>query len=94
VAQGRRVGLFGSDAQEVGEGLDLALPGLSKDLAEQSVTGSEVVDQHPARGVSGAGQRLEPVGKPVLERVVGARVEEPLPDLWLWAPPHGRQLFT
>jgi hypothetical protein len=30
----------------------------------------------------------------VLERVVGARVEEPLPDLWLWAPPHGRQLFT
>ena len=93
VAQGRRVGLFGSDAQEVGEGLDLALPGLSKDLAEQFVTGSEVVDQHSARGVSGGSQRLEPVGESLLERVVGARVEEPLPDLWLGAPSDG-VIFT
>jgi hypothetical protein len=47
VAQGRRVGLFGPDAQKVGEGLDLAPPSLSKHFAKQAVTGSEVVDQHP-----------------------------------------------
>src|SRR5205823_6257694 len=45
--QGHRVGLVGSQAYELGEGLDLALPGLSQYLAEQSVTGLEVVDQPP-----------------------------------------------
>jgi hypothetical protein len=45
-----------------------------------------VVDQHPAGGLCRGGQRLEPVGEAVLERVVGARVEEPLPDLRLRVP--------
>ena len=88
-AQSHRVGLVGSDAKEVGEGVDLALSSLSKDLAEQAVAGSEVIDQHPARGVRGAGQRAESVGEPVLERVVGAGVEKSLLDLRLWVPSDG-----
>jgi hypothetical protein len=80
--RGGRVELVGSQAYEVGEGLDLAPAGLSEDLAEQSVTGPEVVDQHSVRRACGGGQRPKPVREPVLERVVGARVEEPLPDLW------------
>ena len=84
--QGHRVGLVGSQAYEVGERLDLALPGLSQDLAEQSVAGLEVVDQHSARGARGGRQRPEPIREPVLERVVGARVEKPLPDLRLALP--------
>jgi hypothetical protein len=89
--QGGRV--VGSQAHEVGEGLHLAPAGLSEDLAEQSVTGPEVVDQHPGRRACGGGQRPEPVREPVLERVVGARVEEPLPDLWLALPAH-RPMFS
>ena len=75
-----------SQAYELGECLDLALPGLSQDLAEQSVTGLEVIDQHSARGARGGRQRPEPIREPVLERVVGARVEKPLPDLRLASP--------
>ncbi len=75
VAQGHRVRLLGPQAQEVGEGLDLAPPGLAEYLAEQAVTGAEVVDQHSCGGARGGGERPEPFGKPVLERVVGARVE-------------------
>jgi hypothetical protein len=88
VVQSRRVGNFRSEAQEADEGIELAPPGLSKYLAEQAVTGSEVVDQHPARGAGGGGQGTEPIGKPVLERVVGARIEQSLPDLWLALPSH------
>jgi hypothetical protein len=88
VAQGRRVALLGADAQEVGERLELALSRPSEDLAEQAVAGPEVVDQHPARGSSGGRQWPEPVGKPVLERVVGAHVEQPLPDVRLRVPSH------
>src|ERR1035441_1356813 len=91
--QGGRVGLVGSQAYEVGEGLDLAPAGLSEDLAEQFVTGPEVVDQHPVRRACGGGQRPKPVREPVLERVVGARVEEPLPDLWLALSAH-RPIFS
>ena len=94
VAEGRRVGLLGADAEEVGERVELALSRLSEDLAEQAVAGFEVVDQHPARGSSGGRQRPEPVGKPVLERVVGARVEEPLLDLRLRVPSHALDVFT
>src|SRR5665213_870819 len=86
--QGHRVGLVGSQAYELGEGLDLAPPGLSQDLAEQSVTGLEVVDQHPARGARGGRQRPKPIREPVLERVVGARVEKPLLDLRLALSAH------
>jgi hypothetical protein len=78
----------------VGEGFYLAPPGLSQDLAEQSVTGLEVVDQHPARGACGGRQWPEPIREPVLERVVGARVEKPLPDLRLALPAHRVKLFT
>jgi hypothetical protein len=94
VAQGRRIGLLWADAQEVGERLELALPRLSEDLAEQAVAGLEVVDQHPVRGAGGGRQRPEPVGEPVLERVVGARVEEALPDLRLRVPSHTVDIFT
>jgi hypothetical protein len=94
VAQSHRIGLLGSDAQEVGEGVDLALPGLSQNLPKQAVAGSEVVNQHPTRGVRGDRQWTEPVGKPVLKRVVGTGVEEPLLDLWSWAPSHHDHLFT
>jgi hypothetical protein len=62
VAQGRRVGLLGAQAQEGGERLELALSRLPEDLPEQAVAGLEVVDQHPARGSSGGRQRPEPVG--------------------------------
>jgi hypothetical protein len=86
--QGHRVGLVGTQAYEVGEHLDLALPGLAQDLAQQSVTGLEVVDQHPARGARGDRQRPEPIREPVLERVVGARVEKLLLDLRLALPAH------
>jgi hypothetical protein len=86
VGEGRGVGLAGSHAYELGEGLDLATPGLSEDLAEQSVAGPEVVDQHSVRGVGGGSQRRESVGEAVLKRVVGARVEEPLSDLRLRVP--------
>jgi hypothetical protein len=92
--QSHGVGLAGSEADEVGEGLDLTTPGLSEDLAEQRVTGPEVVDQHPVRGARGDRQRLEPIGEAVIERVVGARVEEPLPDLRLSVPAHRRHFFT
>ena len=88
MTQGHRVRLIGSEPQEVGEGLDLAAPGLFEDLAEQAVAGSEVVDQHPARGAGGRRKRPETVGEPVLERVVGAGVEDSLPDLWLALPAH------
>lgn len=81
--EGHGIGLARSQAYEVGEGLDLTTPRLSEDLAEQSVTGPEVVDQHPVRGARGGRQRLEPVGEAVVERVVGARLEEPLLDLRL-----------
>ena len=36
--QGRTIGLVGPDAQEVGEGLDFAPPGLSKHFAKQAVS--------------------------------------------------------
>jgi hypothetical protein len=61
----------------------LTAAGLYQDLEEQSVPCPEVVDQHPARGARSDGQGLEPIGEAVLERIVGARVEEPLPDLRL-----------
>jgi hypothetical protein len=63
---GGRVGLVGSQADEVGEDLDLALAGLSEHLAEQSVTSPEVVDQHSVGRARGARQRPEPVRQPVL----------------------------
>jgi hypothetical protein len=72
LTQGRGVELLGSDPQEVGEDLELALPGRFEDLAGQPVAGSEVVDQHPARGAGRGRERAEAVGEPVLERVVGA----------------------
>jgi hypothetical protein len=52
-----------------------------------------VVDQHPVRRAGGGGQRPEPVREAVLERVVGAGVEEPLPDLGL-AVPADRPMFS
>jgi hypothetical protein len=82
------VGLVGSHAQQVAEGSELALPRVPEDGAQQAVAGAEVVDQHAGRGAGGAGQRLEPVGQAVLERVVGARVEQPVLDLGLRSPSH------
>ena len=57
-------------------------------LAEQFVAGPEVVDQHSVRRAGGGGQRPKPVRQSVLERVVGAGVEESLPDLGLAVPAH------
>lgn len=73
---------------EVGERVDLAAAGLPEDLAEELVAGAEVVDQHPVRRARRASELLESVGQTVLERVVGARIEDPLPDLRLGAPAH------
>jgi hypothetical protein len=92
--EGGRVGLVGSQADEVGEDLDLPPAGLSEHLAEQSVTGPEVVDQHSVGRAGGGGQRPEPVREPVLERVVCACVEEPLPDFWFAVSAHCRFVFT
>lgn len=64
------------------------MSGLPEDLAEQLVTGPEVVDQHPGRRASRSGQRLEPIRESPFERVVGTGVEEPLPDFWLPLSPH------
>jgi hypothetical protein len=52
-----------------------------------------VVDQHPVRRACGGGQRRKPIWESVLERVVGARVEQPLPDLWL-TPSADRPIFS
>ena len=64
------------------------MAGVPEDLAKQSVTGSEVVDQHPVRYACCGGQRREPVREAVLERVVGADIEDPLPDLRLALSAH------
>jgi hypothetical protein len=82
------VRLVRADAQQVTEGGELALPRVLEDGAQQGVAGAEVVDQHAGRGAGGGGQRLEPVGQAVLERVVGARIEQPLLDLGLRLPSH------
>ena len=42
----------------------LTLSGLSEDLTEQSVTRSEMVDQHPARGTCGSGAGTMPAVQP------------------------------
>jgi hypothetical protein len=65
-----------------------------EDGAQQAVAGAEVVDQHAGRGPGGGGQRLEPVGQAVLERVVGAGVEQPFLDLGLRSPSHRSHFFT
>jgi hypothetical protein len=53
-----------------------------------------VVDEHPRRGAGCARERFEPVGEPVLERVVGARRQQSLLDLGLRASPHEREFFA
>ena len=93
--QGRRVGLVGSQAQEVGEGLELALAGVGEDCAQQVVTAAEVVDQHPGRRrARGHGERFQPIGEAELEGMVGTGVEEPLLDLRLYAVCPRRHYFV
>jgi pimeloyl-ACP methyl ester carboxylesterase/ketosteroid isomerase-like protein len=47
-----------------------------------------VVQQHARRGAGGGDQRPEPVGQAVRQGVLGAGVEEPLPDLRLRSSAH------
>jgi hypothetical protein len=70
--------------------LGVALPptsaSLREHLAKQAVTCAEVVEEPPAGGARGAGQRPVMTREAVLQRVVGARIEQPLADLRLRLP--------
>ena len=86
--------LVGPQAQDLAEVLELSLPRPPEDGTEKRVAGSEVVDEHAGGRAGRGGQRLEPIGQPVGERVVGAGVEKSLTDLGLLAPAHREELFT
>jgi len=86
-SEGSGVRLVGADVEQIAEGFELALPGVGEDGTRQ-VAASEVVEQH-AVGRTGCGsERRKPVREAVGQGVLGARVEQPLPDFRLSLPAH------
>ncbi|MFD5242224.1 hypothetical protein [Streptomyces tendae] len=89
-SQRARIGLVGPRGDQFAEEVALASPCPPQGFPQQRVPGPEVVDEHPGRRAGGRRQRLQAVGKPVLERVVDAGVEDSVADLGLLVSTHRR----